>query len=505
MANWLQLPLEIKLTIWKFLAADPGGNPRKPAQNKKSGLAGYACVSKQWQDFFESILYARLTLSQYCLQDFRVLMHRQRDMVRYLWLRFRLTPYDCFTCSHWMPTPSQNGEIVRLATAVGQLFHILSQWELHGSGIAFEISATNPCDLEHHFKGNIYLDANSEEIEDMRTNGVPHDLAHGWWNGQLVTLPPQAALAKLELLCSRAMQTRFQLSVPVITGLVLRRTTRCVIRPALFEVILACLPNLRHFTYEIWRVNTSFESEYMWDMYYRFIVKICLPKSLESFTIFEDFNEVFNRIHASSRANPSSELIRTPSSSISFELANRSQALEKVSASYLVDAVQFFGHINDNWTWDRLTSLSLTCQLLNDSANWEQIVELLSKVGIICQRMPKLRLLNIWHGMKGTACAFKYRRLDHRAVIVWCGTWELTIERNIVRAWQKVALLHIGFGACILVGSYQRLNPDDIRSHAAAIRLLGLAEQVIHPASLEEIDRESDLYTLPHDWRTQLA
>lgn len=52
----------------------------------------------------------------------------------------------------------------KLSNAVSKLFEILSKWELIGAGITFEISAYSPSDKEHYFKGNVYLDANSDEM-----------------------------------------------------------------------------------------------------------------------------------------------------------------------------------------------------------------------------------------------------------------------------------------------------------------------------------------------------
>lgn len=189
------------------------------------------------------------------------------------------------------------------------------------------------------------------------------------------------------------------------------------------------------------------------------------------------------------------ELVRTPSTPASIDLAYRSIKLERVAASYCIDAVFFFRASKPDWIWNSLTSLSLTCRLFLDQESSPEIVALLSSIGAIATRMPKLQMLNIWHGVKRQACAFKYILSNNQATIAWCGTWELPFEENIISVWQDLAKLRTGND--IMMSTYQRLNSQDITSHAAAIRMLGLSDYVIHSASLEEIARESEFCYIP--------
>jgi len=76
-------------------------------------------------------------------------------------------------------------------------------------------------------------------------------------------------------------------------------------------------------------------------------------------TIFEDFNEDYNILYCFSHIDVESpirsELIKTPSPSVRAALARRSVNLERLFASYIIDARDFF---EPNWIWDNLTSLA---------------------------------------------------------------------------------------------------------------------------------------------------
>jgi hypothetical protein len=218
--------------------------------------------------------------------------------------------------------------------------------------------------------------------------------------------------------------------------------------------------------------------------------------------LIEDFNEDINRLHFENRTGDhphphplwSPELIRTPSRFTSSTLAYKSIGLENLAGSYSIDAVPFFNAIGYFWAWQNLKRLSLTCQLLLSHINYAAIIQLLVRVGRILLRMPKLQLLDIWHGVRYRACAFKHRVISNRITITWCGTWELALmtEESILNIWQRLMRAHSRDN--FSVSMYQWLDSQLITSHAAAIRLLGISELVIHPASLEEISRESRFY-----------
>jgi hypothetical protein len=218
-----------------------------------------------------------------------------------------------------------------------------------------------------------------------------------------------------------------------------------------------------------------------------------LPETLKILTIFEEFKEDYNIVHCFHYITREwlylPELIRTPSPSVSAALAYRSVGLERLFASYMIDAKDFFKASEPNWIWNNLTSLALTSRLLTlYKPHSSAINEMLVDAGTVALRMPKLRTMEIWNGMKRYACAFRYQVTASSTTIGWCGTWNLELDMDVVDVWKKVAIRHTRHELSVLVS--QSLDKQDIKSHGAAIRELHLSE-VIHPISLEQILRES--------------
>lgn len=222
-----------------------------------------------------------------------------------------------------------------------------------------------------------------------------------------------------------------------------------------------------------------------------------LPASLKFITLFEEFNEDYNnRLHFDFLlrrpiAEVRPELIRTPSKLLSAAIAEKSLSLEELYASYMVDAKDFFEACKPGWSWNSLTSVALTSQLLtlDRPKHWDAIKVMLVNAATAALRMPQLRALDIWNGRRRLACAFQYRLTADSATIGWCGTWNLELDPDVVDAWRKVANRYSRHALSVLPS--RALEKESIMSHAAAIRDLRLQE-VIHPISLQQILIESE-------------
>jgi len=91
----------------------------------------------------------------------------------------------------------------------------------------------------------------------------------------------------------------------------------------------------------------------------------------------------------------------------------------------------------------------LTSQLLRGTTSeqkLEGIEDLLYVAGITAQRMPKLKTLALWNGIKGEGCGFIYHRDGGHASITWRGTWNIRLSPRVVEAWQWLAEHHF-YGA----------------------------------------------------------
>lgn len=183
--------------------------------------------------------------------------------------------------------------------------------------------------------------------------------------------------------------------------------------------------------------------------------------------------------------------LRIPSTSVGRGLAKVSLDLDSLSASFLADAVDFFDETRERcWKWPNLKSLALTSGLLRPGGNPTMLDDMLRAAAVTAMEMPKLEIMELWNGLEDLAMLVTYRRAQLRrpAAIEWKGTWEMTLRDPVIEAWDDVALRH-GGEACIVVGELVVADAP-IRSHADAIRLLGLSRSVIRPVSLRQILRE---------------
>ncbi|KAK4060981.1 hypothetical protein Trihar35433_9906 [Trichoderma harzianum] len=496
MAQLSDLPPQVRHRILAYLDTSVPPNPTKfPSQNRRSELGLYASVSREWQLFFENRLYAHLVLTQDCLANFNKLVPRQRRLVRYIWFRILLGDYYCSKCPDSLSLKVTFSDLLVFSESISGLFGIFNSWGTSpGNDLALEISAYSSCDVTHAVKGNEYLSSDLVEMQDMvYSKGLlTDDLAHGWKDGQLIQSHDAHDFydTRRVLGLSLPLMPLGISDAHVVTNLIIRRTTRRFITVAAIRQILERLPNLRHFIYEPWRPLPGFVDSNSGK------IPEFLPKTLRTFNWFEDFNE--EAIRVCHRDGPSNELgrIGTDCHAASVTMARQSISFEQLTGCYSVDAVPFFQAVDFRWTWPSLTTLSLTCSLFAMPEKCDEIVTLLERVGMAAQRMPQLQTLDIWYVMRHHAAAFRHRVTDSLITISWLGTWDLNLEAQedgvVATAWKALARLQ---GNRILyIGTYRPVKVEDVTSHAAAIRLLGIGQSVIHPASLEEISRETKYY-----------
>jgi hypothetical protein len=210
--------------------------------------------------------------------------------------------------------------------------------------------------------------------------------------------------------------------------------------------------------------------------------------------IFEDFSDNLAAalVNAQLRVPPliwhwQVNASRLVDSRISAAFAPRSLTLEHLSVSYLANAEDFFRACLSTWTWPRLQSLALTSRLLQHPGSMKEIDALLYDAGIAALRMPRLQTLVLWDGRKGNACAFMYHADRDHASVTWRGTWDMRRSTHVVEVWESVA---VESRSCPLRVCQQQVH-GAIGSHGDAIHHLGLPSQVVTPASLWQLRRET--------------
>jgi hypothetical protein len=515
--SWCCLPAELRISVLEVLLQDG------------CSLAGFATVSREWQTIIERHNFARIKLTSSRLVDFGSIIHRNRALVRYIWLCLELQEYDCTECApeyvEWGLSLTDN---ILITTVFEDLFSTLSAWEPNGN-LPLDISVHSPSDSEHWFK---YLtfepDLPSDECERGRCAEQSmlvkvDDDQHDWSAGRRDSVLTSVAIDKVfdEIMGEDHFDDdedenhwwqRLPL-VPAVTCVLLRQQNRRRWKPTALAQMFARLPRLQEIHYEPWRewddslqrstdqcecccVSSSFSAMYVFvafllpltifDVAFRSLFESLASNQLRRLVLFENFNEEYTLTFRAWACDP----IRIPTSDVSRAVANASLELEHLSASFVVDASYFFHAREPSWKWPNLTSLALTSRLLAPDESPIEIDNMLRTAAATAMKMPNLETMEIWNGQVGLAMLFRYQQAGggRPAVITWRGTWEFALRSPVIQAWEAVALKHCTHGSIIIVK--ELLDAGAVKCHGGAIHHLKLLTPVIRPVSLRQIQME---------------
>lgn len=133
-----------------------------------------------------------------------------------------------------------------------------------------------------------------------------------------------------------------------------------------------------------------------------------ISPSLKSLRLFEDFNPALINIVKKELSDDCPSLRPSPYM-VGAALAKRSLSLEQVSASFMVEADDFFRECQPDWVWTKLKFISLTSRLLKDRDTQRAAMDtMLCTAAAVAKNMPKLKIMEIWSGEKWDACLFRY-------------------------------------------------------------------------------------------------
>lgn len=174
---------------------------------------------------------------------------------------------------------------------------------------------------------------------------------------------------------------------------------------------------------------------------------------------------------------------RIRSVSLGQQLARINLGVRSLSASFMIDARDFFSILP--LTWCNLTHIALTSQCLSPETSPAMIMNLLQAAAFAAHRMPKLKTMEVWNGLEGVAALFKYEFMPSRrsSVLTWRATWSLTLEDEVLKAWEEV----VGDRINVV---YESVVPGEVMSPADAVVSLKLSEMIIRPVSLRQVLRE---------------
>ena len=244
---WQGLPLEIKFLVFENLV--PSRDKAGFFPTRGSHLAAYSVVCREFQAFFEKIIYDRLVVNQNDIPRYAKLTAHHASLVRHLWLRTETPRYDCSECrSRCGPKILiENGGV--LGRALVALFEALRRFEeveagqasgANGRNLTLEISSHSPSDSEHQFK-DISFDgidvAGEEGLNGRRTSPATLTTLRRLFGGYLGILSPLP-------------------HVYSVKHLLLRRQTRYGLNGSTMQCMFEALPSLQTVRHEPWRART---------------------------------------------------------------------------------------------------------------------------------------------------------------------------------------------------------------------------------------------------------
>ncbi|KAL7939164.1 hypothetical protein V8C35DRAFT_1856 [Trichoderma chlorosporum] len=478
MSRWSRLPEEMRLQVLETLALDPLHSFADGAY----GLTNYALVCKSWQSIFERANFRRLVLRQADLDDLVKIPKRCRPYLRHVCLRIEIQEYRPWGNPQPVIRPERmediaaNNDIIELA--VGKLFGILKSWEKEllkiqpaYRGMTLEMSIHSPSDPKYVFRG-----VTAPRLE----KGL------SWENEAGL----EGAVARI---FGGSVHIRFYQNLPqlnLVTKFVMKRHTRRRISSFTLHQILSRFPRLEHLIYEPWQQSLDTVQDLV-DAGYVNLIKGSLPKGLKHVTLLEDQQNGqagFSVPSDSAQTAPT----RTPNPFVGAALAKRSLEFESLSASFLVEANDFFRAYRREWTWAALRSLTLTSQYLDSKRSPDEINGMLTAAGDAALAMPRLRTMEIWNGGPGHAAVFEYHAEHNEAYIAWYSTWDLIIDSHTtIKAWEFVGYKNHG----CRIGVHDRHIPligtgSNFRHYQDIIQQLRTKRNVISRESLDELRLE---------------
>ncbi|KAJ4862396.1 hypothetical protein T069G_03350 [Trichoderma breve] len=455
MSRWSRLPEEMRLQVLETLAQDPRHN----VVDGTYGLTNYVLVCRAWQKIFEKANFRRLVLSQADLDALEKIPKRCKPYVRHICLRIEINEYRPWGNSPQVIRPERmediaaNNDIIELV--VGNLFRVLKSWEKElqkvrpsYQGMALEMSIHSPSDPKYVSRG-------------VTAVGLEKGLS---WTNEVGL---EGAISKI---FGGSVHIRFYQNLPQL------------------NLILSKFPHLENLIYEPWQQSLDTVQDLV-DAGYVNLIKGSLPKGLKHVTLLEDRqNGQAGLLTAIDPAQSASA--RTANPFVGAALAKRSVDFESLSASFLVEANDFFRAYKREWTWKALRSLTLTSMYLDSKRGSEEINGMLKAAGDAALAMPMLQDLEIWNGGPGHAAIFEYHGHRGEAYIAWHSTWNLTIDSHAVKAWESVAYKNHGCRLDVhdehtLIGA-----GDEFRHYQDVIRRLRTRRNVISRESLGELRLE---------------
>ncbi|KAH7313645.1 hypothetical protein B0I35DRAFT_513279 [Stachybotrys elegans] len=523
MAGWNQLPAEIRRLVFDYFLLGIDLRADRYAR------ARAASVCREWQGYFEWVNFETLLVDQDRLQDLEGIVGyhpRRQARVRTISMRVRLDEYDCSECmaEEDHATSKRNEHIF-----VNALFHlllILSKWEPRKSspGIDLDLGVYSPSDGQHGLRdfrlseGYDILPSHDGLYLDERLD-MAYQYHHSTASQSNLSCPGWSATRREGLnlqggkrlvatvgdglpLCVRVRDPRGRLIKPpkvgVLTSLAIRRQYyRHISCRIVSKVLRESMVNVRQVRYETWELLDSWSHTRLQRDICRLLSDL-LPMNLCSIHLFQESNPI---LYAFGPRWP-----RPPIVKLGALLAELARNLKEVSASFLVDACNFFTPIDPSipgWKevlqttpfFAKLEHLALTTHIISEGSSMMALEKVLISAGAAAlYRMPCLKIMEVWEFSPRFDEAYVFRIEIGEAVKLKVYTGLLfhmsftlfdELERMSLDAMPKKAFV-----------AKQVLWQPELLSFYEPLSVLKLRNKLLHPLSLSQIRHEHGLVHL---------
>ncbi|KAI1806820.1 hypothetical protein F4811DRAFT_509480 [Daldinia bambusicola] len=475
--DFTAFPAELRLSIIEMVADSLTGRTIE-----------YATVAREWQPIFEKRHFERILLSPARLNSFsQIVQGSRRKLVKHIWLRTELgASYNDRNNAGFRPNQGVADES-DFNNAIEGLLRILSTWDrssdLNAEGLTLELSAWSLRDYEHGFRHQRFVhDPYSEPHKDLAFPPLEFRNLLSLLMFDLIS-PEEAASSRSNndlAMKTLGLTIEDAPEVDVVTKFLLRRQYYSHISPDRIAQIFKRLTGLQQIIYEppekIGGTTGLDRERDHW-----LLSDYSPPQTLRQLSIFEDpFHH--NALMARNQLGSANSL------GIAMALFGKSRNLEHLSASFVVDAKDFFQPFwpstltSTSHSWDNLETIALTSSLLDPGQSSAEVNDLLYAAGMAARNMPALRVMEIWDGLGTTYSGFfRYHSDGYGSTITWRGTWELDLEPRVIQCWTETVRKNTHH---LTVGVRDMELPFDGTSFPASVlRHLKLKERIVHPVS----------------------
>ncbi|KAI8285009.1 hypothetical protein K4K59_007293 [Colletotrichum sp. SAR11_240] len=260
--SWARLPRELRNDVLSILSGLHGAE-----------YSQLATISREWHSFFETLIFAEISLTPSRLFDpnSTAILFRKRSLIRYVWFRVEMESYHCYKCplevdengddeeededvdvDVFGENPADDNLIVY---AFQSLAAALSTDALH----CFEYLSFRPD--THLGECSSLLQRSSGD--DQQGITTIHDPPHGWVAERQTAAPHERSIYNsFDEIMSQAsfldeeVEIRWWRSLPLmpaVTVVLLRQQTRQQWAPVTLANMLTRFPNMKELCYEPWR------------------------------------------------------------------------------------------------------------------------------------------------------------------------------------------------------------------------------------------------------------